>query len=86
VLSVQVAAERDDPESAVDYVGYFGTYAVTQSGRSGDRTDGVVEHIMEVAFPSELLTEDPERPFSVVGDGLTLGDGRTWRRLFERVA
>jgi len=40
---------------------------------------------MHAAWPSELLAEGPERPFSVEGDRLTLGDGRTWRRVFERV-
>ena len=39
---------------------------------------------MESAFPPELLDEGPDRPFRIVGDQLTLGDGRTWRRLLKR--
>ena len=85
VLSVQVAATADGPEPSIGYVGYFGTYAIVLSRLSGDETSGVVEHHMQAAFPNELLAEGAERPFSVVGDGLTLGDGRTWRRVFQRI-
>jgi len=85
VLSVQIAPAADDPEPLFAYVGYFGAYALVQTQRSGDEAYGVVEHNMHAAWPSELLAEAPERPFSVQGDRLTLGDGRTWRRVFERV-
>lgn len=84
-LSVQIAAATDDPAPPFAYVGYFGVYAIVQTDRCGDVTHGVVEHNMHAAWPSELLAEGPERPFSVEGDRLTLGDVRTWRRVFERV-
>ena len=67
------------------YVGYFGTYALLNTQRPGDETHGVVEHNMHAAWPSELLAEGPERPFSIKGDRLTLGDGRTRRRVSEPV-
>ena len=86
LLSVQVAAAADDPTASFSYVGYFGTYAVREARRDGDGIVGVVEHYMESAYPPELLDEDPDRPFRIVGDQLTLGDGRTSRRLLKRVS
>ncbi len=40
---------------------------------------------MEVAFPTELLDEDPARPFRLEGNGLFLGRGVTANRIFERL-
>lgn len=86
LLSVQVAAAADDPSAPFRYVGYFGTYAVPEARRDGDGIVGVVEHHMESAYPPELLDEGPDRLFRIVGDQLTLGDGRTSRRLLKRVS
>ena len=86
LLSVQVAAAADDPSAPFRYVGYFGTYSVREAQRDGDGIVGVVEHHMESAYPPELLDEGPDRPFRIVGDQLTLGDGRTSRRLLKRVS
>lgn len=84
LLSVQVGAA--DSTAAFRYVGYFGTYAVREAWRDGDEIVGVVEHHMESAYPPELLEEGPDRPFRIAGDQLTLGDGRTSRRLLQRVS
>jgi lipocalin-like protein len=86
LLSVQVAAAPDDPTASFRYVGYFGTYGVREARRDGDEIVGVVEHHMESAYPPELLDEGPDRPFRIVGDELTFGDGRTSRRLLTRVS
>ena len=85
LLSVQVSAATDEPSPPFRYVGYFGRYALREAEREGDEIFGVVEHHMEIAFPVELLDEGPERHFRVVSDRLMLGDGRTSRRLLERV-
>ena len=82
----QVAASADDPTATFRYVGYFGTYAVREARRDGEKIVGVVEHHMESAYPPELLDEGPDRPFRITGDQLTLGDGRTSRRLLKRVS
>jgi hypothetical protein len=86
LLSVQVAAAADDPTATFRYAGYFGTYAVREARRDGDEIIGVVEHLMESAYPAELLDEGPDRSFRITGDQLTLGDGRTSRRLLKRVS
>jgi hypothetical protein len=85
LLSAQVAAPADDPTASLNYVGYIGTYMLKEAHADGDEIRGVVDHHMDVAFPPELLEEEPDRMFRVVGDRLTLGDGQTSRRLFERV-
>lgn len=86
LLCAQVAAAADDPTAAFRYVGYFGTYAVREARRDGDEIVGVVEHHMESAYPPELLDEGPDRPFRIASDQLTLGDGRTSRRVLQRVS
>ena len=86
LLSAQVAAAADDPTATFRYVGYFGTYVVREARREGDEIVGVVEHHMESAYPHDLLDEEPDRPFRIAGDQLTLGDGRTSRRLCKRVS
>jgi Lipocalin-like domain len=86
LLSAQVAAAADDRTATFRYVGYFGTYVVREARREGDEIVGVVEHHMESAYPHELLDEGPDRPFKIAGDQLTLGDGRTSRRLCRRVS
>jgi hypothetical protein len=85
LLSAQVAAAADDPVATFRHVGYFGTYVVREARRDGDEIVGIVEHHMESAYPPELLEEGPDRPFRIAGDQLTLGDGRTSRRLLTRV-
>jgi hypothetical protein len=85
LLSAQVAAAADDPTATFRYVGYFGTYVIREARREGDQIVGVVEHHMESAYPPDLLDEEPDRPFRIAGDQLTLGDGRTSRRLCKRV-
>jgi Lipocalin-like domain len=85
LLSAQVAASADDPDATFRYVGYFGTYIVREARQEGDAIVGIVEHHMESAYPDELLDEGPDRQFRIAGDQLTLGDGRTSRRLCRRV-
>ena len=58
----------------------------SEARRDGEKIVGVVEHHMESAYPPELLDEGPDRPFRITGDQLTLGDGRTSRRLLKRVS
>ncbi|MGZ5410804.1 MAG: hypothetical protein ACXWDJ_12490, partial [Aeromicrobium sp.] len=60
-------------------------YHLREHRQDGDVFSGVVEHHLQAASDPELLEEDPSRPFTVSGDRLVLGDGKTWRRLFERV-
>ena len=86
LLSVQVAAAADDPSglSATS-----GTSAPTSSGRLGEMAMGSSASWSTTWSPHihpELLDEGPDRPFRIVGDELTLGDGRTWRRLLKRVS
>jgi hypothetical protein len=84
IISVHLVAPGPPP-SAIGYVGYWGTYRVTQATRASDGFAGIVEHRMEGGFPVELFEEGEERPFELAGDRLRLGDGRTTRRLLERV-
>ena len=85
MLSTQVFA---DPDSAAvaDHVSYIGTFGLRAARQEVDGFSGVLEHMMMAASDPELLTEDPARLFTVSGDRLMLGDGRTWRRMFERIA
>jgi len=85
LLSIQIAAARDDFTASYRYLGYFGTYELGEARSNGDAIVGVVEHHMKAAFPPELFADDPERIFTLSGDRLMLGDGLTWRRTFERV-
>jgi hypothetical protein len=85
LLSAQVAASADDLTATFRYVGYFGTYVVREARREGDEIVGIVEHHMEYAYPHDLLDEEPDRPFRIAGDQLTLGDDLTSRRRCMRV-
>ena len=61
------------------YIAYFGTYTV-------DATRHTVIHRVEADInPSFTGSADP-RPYRVAGDSLILGDDRTWRRVFLRIA
>jgi hypothetical protein len=84
LLSMQVLADPESP-SEEPYVGYVGTFAVWTEEREGDGFSGVLEHRMSAASHPELLSEDPARPFNVNAESLVLGDGRTWRRTFQRL-
>lgn len=60
------------------YVAYFGTYTV-------DEKKYVVTHHVEGSLAPEFTDTDQPRPFQVEGDRLEIGDGKTWRRVLERV-
>jgi|SRR5271168_1699615 len=60
------------------YVAYFGTYTV-------DAEKHVVTHHVEGSLAPEFTGTDQARPFKLEGDRLEIGDGKTWRRVLERV-
>jgi len=60
------------------YVAYFGTYSV-------DAERHVVTHHVEGSLAPDFTDTDQPRPFKVEGDRLEIGDGKTWRRVLERV-
>jgi hypothetical protein len=60
------------------YVAYFGTYTV-------DAKKNVVTHHVEGSLAPEFTGTDQPRPFKLEGDRLEIGDGKTWRRVLERV-
>jgi hypothetical protein len=60
------------------YVAYFGTYSV-------DAERHVVIHHVEGSLAPDFTDTDQPRPFQVEGDRLEIGDGKTWRRVLERV-
>jgi len=60
------------------YTAYFGTYTV-------DASRGIITHHVEGSLQPSYTGTDQERPFKLLGDRLELGDGQTWRRVFERV-
>ncbi|HEX4920870.1 MAG TPA: lipocalin-like domain-containing protein, partial [Candidatus Bathyarchaeia archaeon] len=60
------------------YVAYFGTYTV-------DTEKGVVTHHVEGSLSPDYTDTDQPRPFKLQGDRLEIGDGKTWRRVLERV-
>jgi hypothetical protein len=84
LLSMQVFADQRSRSTAA-YVAYVGTYRLREAHQDGEGFSGVVEHLMVAASDPALMEEAPDRPFRVSGDRLVLGDGLTWRRLFERV-
>jgi hypothetical protein len=57
---------------------YWGTYSV-------DAAAGVVVHHVERDLTSGGAGTDQRRPFRLEGDRLVIGDGKTWKRVFERV-
>jgi hypothetical protein len=61
------------------YVAYFGTYTV-------DAEKNVVTHHVEGSLAPEFTDTDQPRPFKLEGDRLEIGDGKTWRRVLERVS
>jgi hypothetical protein len=60
------------------YVAYFGTYTVDEEKR-------IVTHHVEGSLAPEFTGTDQPRPFKLEGDRLEIGDGKTWRRVLERV-
>ena len=60
------------------YVAYFGTYTVDAEKR-------VVTHHVEGSLAPEFTNTDQPRPFKLEGVRLEIGDGKTWRRVLERV-
>lgn len=84
IVSVHLVAQGPLP-SAVGYVGYWGTYRVVEATTEADGFAGVVEHHMHGGTPEELFEEGDERSFHITHERLRLGDGRTARRLLERV-
>lgn len=60
------------------YVAYFGSYTV-------DEENQVVTHHVEGSLAPEFTDTDQRRPFKLEGDRLEIGDGKTWRRVLERV-
>ena len=60
------------------YAAYFGTYTV-------DEKKHVVTHHVEGSLRPDYTETDQSRPFKLEGDRLEIGDGKTWRRVFERV-
>lgn len=79
-LSIQIC-EADGSR----FDAYFGRFAISAvMGENGDVV-GVVRHEVVASSMPEMMTADPTRPFRISGATLTLGDGLTWRRIFERV-
>ena len=70
------------PEHAIAaytaYVAYFGTYTVDEETR-------VVTHHVEGSLAPDFIDTDQPRPFKLEGDRLEIGDGKTWRRVLQRV-
>jgi hypothetical protein len=60
------------------YFAYFGTYTV-------DAKKQVVTHHVEGSLAPDFTGTDQPRPFKLEGDRLEIGDGKTWRRVLERV-
>jgi hypothetical protein len=60
------------------YVSYFGTYTV-------DPVRQVVVHHVEGSLNPSYTGTDQPRPFQLVGDTLTIGDRKTWKRVLTRV-
>ncbi len=60
------------------YFAYFGTYTV-------DATNHVLTHHVEGSLAPDFTATNQTRPFKLEGDRLEIGDGKTWRRVLERV-
>ena len=45
----------------------------------------VVTHHVEGSLSPDYTDTDQPRPFKLQGDRLEIGDGKTWRRVLERV-
>lgn len=60
------------------YIAYFGTYTI-------DGRKRVVTHHVEGSLAPDYTDTERPRPFKLKGDWLEIGDGKTWRRVLERV-
>lgn len=60
-------------------VGYFGKYEISAE------TSTVIHTVEGGSIPFYIGTSQP-RPFRLEGDTLTIGDGKTWRRVLVKVA
>jgi len=85
VVSVHIYAPHPLDADTPTYVGYFGTFTVVDLVHETRRIHGALRFALEGAHPAALLDSDDDRPFTVEGDVLTLGDQRTWLRKAQRV-
>lgn len=58
--------------------GYFGTYSV-------DLKRSIVTHHVKGGSLPWYIDTDQERPFSIKGDTLIIGDNKTWKRVLVKV-
>jgi hypothetical protein len=76
------AGKMPSPEHALDaytdYLAYFGTYAV-------DSKKHVVTIHVEGSLAPDYTDTDQTRPFKLEGNRLEISDGKSWRRVLERV-
>jgi hypothetical protein len=76
------AGKMPSPEHALaaytTYLAYFGTYTV-------DTNTHVVTIHVEGSLAPDYTDTDQPRPYKLEGDRLEISDGKTWRRVLERV-
>jgi hypothetical protein len=76
------AGKMPSPEHALaaytTYLAYFGTYTV-------DTKNQVVTIHVEGSLAPDYTDTDQPRPYKLEGDRLEISDGKTWRRVLERV-
>lgn len=80
--SIFDAGKMASPEHALAaytaYLAYFGTYTV-------DAQKHLVTHHVEGSLAPDYTNTDQPRHFKLKGDRLEIGDGKTERRVLERV-
>jgi Lipocalin-like domain len=76
------AGKMPSPEHALaaytTYLTYFGTYTV-------DTKKHMVTIHVEGSLAPDYTDTDQPRPYKLEGDRLEISDGKTWRRVLERV-
>jgi hypothetical protein len=60
------------------YLAYFGTYTV-------DAKKQMVTHHVEGSLAPDYTGTSQPRPYKLQGDRLVISDGKSWRRVLERV-
>jgi Lipocalin-like domain len=85
-LSCHLVGNGLPAPSSEKYLGYWGTFAIADAHRDGEAIVGTLLHQMEGGHPPFLFEQEPERPFRLEGDDLVIGDGRTTRRVLERIS
>lgn len=65
-------------------VAYSGTYSVAMD--KDDPGKGVVTHHVISDLSNGYAGTDQPRPFRIKANRIEIGDGKTWRRVLERVA